>query len=138
MIAPRRFFLPQKYSTFDDIMKIVILGWSRMNRLQYDMFLNGRCLHSAPTFSERSFSKVRGFERMEPVRLARNYLRMQISIRNSRFSNFYSGLKRWNRFGNVDRISHENRSRRNKRTLCLELSPGLMALKSSPKSIGPP
>jgi len=25
VIAPRRFFLPQKYSTFDDIMKIVIL-----------------------------------------------------------------------------------------------------------------
>ena len=88
VIAPRRFFLPQKYSTFDDIMKIVILERTRMNRLQYDMFLSGRCLHSAPTFSERSSSKVREFERMEPVRLASNYLRVQISIRNSRFTFF--------------------------------------------------
>ena len=92
VIAPRRFFLPQKYSTFDDIMKIVILERTRMNRLQYDMFLSGRCLHSAPTFSERSSSKVRVFERMEPVRLASNYLRLQISIRNSRFTIFYSGV----------------------------------------------
>ena len=61
---------------------------TRMNRLQYDMFLSGRCLHSAPTFSERSSSKVREFERMEPVRLASNYLRVQISIRNSRFTFF--------------------------------------------------